>query len=112
MISTEQNAQYESHNKDEKRLRVRQALMLPGWLCLACIAVLMILGTGDLLTSANGMDEKLIAGLFYGYMGLAGAIFLASWKGKHLPYIILSAYCLVMPLAFYYLILKWFDRRK
>ena len=112
MIAMEQIAQYEEVDKAEKRLRVRQALMLPGWLFLACLAVMLTLGTGDLLTSAIGMNEKLVAGLFYGYLGLAGAIFLAAWKGKHLPYIILIAYGLVMPLAFYYLILKWFDRRK
>lgn len=110
MIAMTQDIQVS--DKEEKRLKVRQALMLPGWLFLACIAVMLFLGTGNLFTSADGMNEKLIAGAFFAYMGLAGAIFLAAWKGKHLPYIILGAYSLVMPLGFYYIILKWFDRRK
>lgn len=110
MIAIAENVQL--NYKEEKRLKARQALMLPGWLFMACIALMLFLGTGDLLTSAVDMNEKLMAGVFYAYMGVTAAIFLAAWKGKHLPYILLIAYCLIMPLGFYYLILKWFDRKK
>lgn len=110
MIAMTQDVQLS--DKQEMRLKVRQALMLPGWVFMACIALMLFLGTGDLLTNAAGAGEKMLAVVFYVYMGVTAAIFLAAWKGKHLPYIILIAYSLIMPLGFYYLILKWFDRKK
>lgn len=97
----------------EDRLNARAKLLALGWLGVACLVLMAGLGLSGQLFNSSRVEEhgSLIAVAFSLYLMVPVAIFLAAWKKRHLPYWALALYFLVMPLAIYFIILKWFDSK-
>lgn len=90
----------------------RNILLFPGWIAVFAIAIMVVFGVPSVFNPKDMEDGgHLIALAFFAFMALAVYIFWKAVKGKHLPWVVLVPYSFVMPLGFYFMILKWYDKR-
>ena len=95
--------------KDERR----NVLLVPGWLAVFALSIMLVFGVPSVFNTKDMADGgHLIALAFFAFMGFAVYIFWKAVKGIHLPWLVLVPYSFIMPLGFYFMVLKWYDGRR